>query len=65
MGEMQPIPPGFEKVKLHLHAHELTIPQSSGKSLRIEAPLPAHMAETWRFFGFNARVNSEIFSEFA
>lgn len=57
-------PPGFETVKLHLHARELTIPQPSGKNLRIEAPLPPHMAETWRFFGFNAKVNSDIFSEF-
>lgn len=57
-------PAGFETAKVHLHAREITIPQPSGKSLRIEAPLPSHMAETWKFFGFSPKINSEIFNEF-
>jgi hypothetical protein len=40
------------KVRLHLHARALRIPHPSGGLLTIEAPLPAAMQETWRFFGF-------------
>jgi 23S rRNA pseudouridine955/2504/2580 synthase len=38
--------------ELHLHARSIAIPRPSGGTLRVEAPLPAHMQETWRFFGF-------------
>jgi 23S rRNA pseudouridine955/2504/2580 synthase len=40
------------KVRLHLHARALRIPHPEGGLLTIEAPLPAAMQETWRFFGF-------------
>jgi 23S rRNA pseudouridine955/2504/2580 synthase len=38
--------------RLHLHARELTIPHPGGGTLRITAPLPAHMRQSWKFFGF-------------
>lgn len=38
--------------QLHLHARSIAIPHPDGGVLRVEAPLPPHMAETWRFFGF-------------
>jgi 23S rRNA pseudouridine955/2504/2580 synthase len=38
--------------RLHLHARELSIPHPRGGILRITAPLPAHMRESWKFFGF-------------
>lgn len=37
---------------LHLHARRLDVGLPAGGRLRIEAPLPAHMAESWRFLGF-------------
>jgi 23S rRNA pseudouridine955/2504/2580 synthase len=37
---------------LHLHARSIALPHPRGGTLRIEAPLPSHMEETWRFFGF-------------
>ncbi|MBX6368669.1 MAG: RluA family pseudouridine synthase [Rhodospirillales bacterium] len=37
---------------LHLHARSIELPHPRGGTLRIEAPLPPHMQETWRFFGF-------------
>lgn len=39
--------------RLHLHARALKIPRSGGNDLLIEAPLPQHLEETWRFFGFS------------
>jgi 23S rRNA pseudouridine955/2504/2580 synthase len=37
---------------LHLHAHSLTIPSPEGGLLRVTAPLPKHMRETWDLLGF-------------
>jgi 23S rRNA pseudouridine955/2504/2580 synthase len=37
---------------LHLHARAIRFPHPSGKTLAVTAPLPDHMAATWRFFGF-------------
>ena len=40
--------------RLHLHARELAIPHpADGTTLRVTAPLPAHMAETWAHLGFD------------
>ena len=37
-----------------LHARELAIPHpADGTTLRVSAPLPPHMAETWRRLGFD------------
>jgi len=37
---------------LHLHARALVLPHPEGGVLEAAAPLPAHMQETFRFFGF-------------
>jgi 23S rRNA pseudouridine955/2504/2580 synthase len=39
--------------KLHLHARSIELPHPvTGRLLRIEAPLPDHMARTWALFGW-------------
>ena len=38
--------------KLQLHARRIEIDLPSGGLLEVEAPLPPHMAETWRLLGF-------------
>ena len=39
--------------KLHLHARSIDLPHPvTGRRLRIEAPLPEHMARTWKLFGW-------------
>ncbi len=53
---------GFSKA-LHLHARSLSLPKRGGGVLRLTAPLPAHMAETWRLFGFDARYDDDPFAE--
>ena len=40
--------------KLHLHARALSLPHPAGGTLLVEAPLPAHMAETFTTLGFVA-----------
>jgi len=40
--------------KLHLHAAALSLPRAKGGVLRLTAPLPAHMLESFRTLGFNA-----------
>jgi 23S rRNA pseudouridine955/2504/2580 synthase len=40
--------------RLQLHARSLEIPSPGGGSLRVTAPLPPHMKEMWRFFGFDS-----------
>jgi 23S rRNA pseudouridine955/2504/2580 synthase len=42
--------------QLHLHARELSIPHPDGGILRVTAPLPPHMRQSWEFFGFPADV---------
>jgi len=38
--------------RLHLHARSLSIPHPRGGTLRVTAPLPRHMRQSWEFFGF-------------
>lgn len=38
--------------KLHLHARAIVVPHPDGGDLAVTAPLPEHMATTWRFFAF-------------
>jgi 23S rRNA pseudouridine955/2504/2580 synthase len=38
---------------LHLHARELAIPHPEGGTLRVVAPLPLHMAQSWRSLGWD------------
>jgi 23S rRNA pseudouridine955/2504/2580 synthase len=49
---------------LHLHARRLILPHPSGKG-RIDAtaPLPPHMRETWRYFGFDPKSDGDPFAE--
>jgi 23S rRNA pseudouridine955/2504/2580 synthase len=39
--------------RLHLHARSLSLPHPLGGTLRVTAPLPPHMRQTWDFFGFD------------
>lgn len=39
--------------QLHLHARAISLPHPEGGTLEVAAPLPPHMAETFRFFGFD------------
>ena len=39
---------------LHLHARRLVLPHPKGGTLAVEAPLPPHMAATFRALGFTA-----------
>lgn len=47
-----PVDLGVPASALHLHARSITLPHPHGGTLTITAPLPPHMAATWRFFGF-------------
>ena len=38
--------------RLHLHAREIAIAHPAGGVLRVTAPLPPHMRQSWKFFGF-------------
>jgi 23S rRNA pseudouridine955/2504/2580 synthase len=38
--------------RVHLHARSLSIPHPLGGTLRVTAPLPRHMRQSWEFFGF-------------
>lgn len=39
--------------RLHLHARSILIPGPSGRLIEATAPLPPHMAATWRFLGLD------------
>lgn len=38
--------------KMHLHARQLTLPNLFGKKQTFVAPLPSHMKDSWKLFGF-------------
>lgn len=43
--------------RLHLHARAIRLPHPSGRGeLRVTAPLPEHMRDTWAFLGFDPEV---------
>jgi 23S rRNA pseudouridine955/2504/2580 synthase len=42
--------------RLHLHARALSIPHPLGRTLRVTAPLPRHMRQSWQFFSFPDNV---------
>ncbi|HEY3908330.1 MAG TPA: RluA family pseudouridine synthase [Stellaceae bacterium] len=42
--------------RLHLHARALSIPLPQGGILRVSAPVPPHMRQSWEFFGFPGDV---------
>ena len=43
---------GEVSTRMHLHARSIRIPHPAGGVLEVTAPLPPHMAATWRFLGF-------------
>ena len=45
--------PGGVQKKLHLHARHIDIPHPNGGRLRVTAPLPPHMLQTWNLLGFD------------
>lgn len=53
--------PGLSK-NLHLHARRLIVP-GSGRKLDVSAPLPPHMAKTFKFFGFDLELGNAPFDD--
>lgn len=51
--------------QLHLHARAIEIPHPNGNTLRLTAPLPPHMEETFQTLGFDAREAKDPFKAFA
>jgi 23S rRNA pseudouridine955/2504/2580 synthase len=51
--------PGGVQNKLHLHARRIDIPHPNGGRLRVTAPLPPHMVQTWNLFGFDQTAGDE------
>ena len=51
--------PGGVQNRLHLHARHIDIPHPSGGRLRVTAPLPPHMVQTWNLFGFDQNTADE------
>jgi len=45
--------PGGIQKRLHLHARHIDIPHPSGGRLRVSAPLPPHMVQTWNLLGLD------------
>lgn len=45
--------PGGLQNKLHLHARDITLPLPDGKKLKIKAPLPAHMHQSFKVLGLS------------
>lgn len=49
---------------LHLHARRIILPHPSGRGrIDVTAPLPPHMRETWKSFGFSPRDDGDPFAE--
>lgn len=52
--------PGEEVApQLHLHARQIEVPRPDGGRIRVIAPLPPHMQQTWRFFGFDPEHDAD------
>lgn len=51
--------------RLHLHARAIALPHPQGGRLTVTAPLPPHLRETWRFFGFEEADDADPFGAFA
>lgn len=49
--------------KLHLHARRLVIPHPKGGVIDVTAPLPPHMADSWRTLGFDPDTTHEPFQD--
>ncbi len=51
--------------ELHLHARAIALPHPKGGTLTVTAPLPKHMRETWKFFGFEESDEADPFAGLA
>jgi 23S rRNA pseudouridine955/2504/2580 synthase len=49
--------------QLHLHARSIRIPHPRKGWVEAVAPLPAHMATTWKFFGFAPAPDHDPFAD--
>ncbi|MBP1851093.1 RluA family pseudouridine synthase [Rhizobium halophytocola] len=45
--------PGGIQKRLHLHARHIDIPHPNGGRLKVTAPLPPHMVQSWNLLGFD------------
>lgn len=45
--------PGGVQKRLHLHARHIDIPHPAGGRLKVSAPLPPHMVQSWNLLGFD------------
>jgi 23S rRNA pseudouridine955/2504/2580 synthase len=54
-----------ESRKLQLHARAIALPRRKGGMLTVIAPLPPHMRETWKFFGFEESDEADPFAGLA
>lgn len=54
---------GNISAKLHLHARAIRIAHPREGLIEVAAPLPPHMAETWRFLGFEPSQESHPFGD--
>jgi 23S rRNA pseudouridine955/2504/2580 synthase len=50
--------PGIAK-RLHLHARSIALEGPDGRTIEAQAPLPPHMANTFRAFGFDPKEAPE------
>ena len=61
-GGRQPFQAEAVANRLHLHARSIEIPHPGrDQVLTVVAPLPAHMAATWAFFGFDPEAGQAAF----
>jgi 23S rRNA pseudouridine955/2504/2580 synthase len=60
----RPTPAGLSPL-LHLHARAIRLPHPAGGVLEAEAEPPAHMRETFKALGFDAREARDPFEAFA
>ena len=61
-GGAEAFPDGLAN-QLHLHARSIRLPHPSGGMLEAEAPLPAHMKQSFERFGFNPNEAGEVFAD--
>ena len=55
--------PGAEVARrIHLHARRIIIPHPASGVVDVTAPLPPHMKDTWRYFGFDRNDDGDPFA---
>ncbi len=56
-------PGGEISSKLHLHARSISFPHPDKGQVKVDAPLPEHMAATWKLLGFETEGVADPFEE--